>query len=134
MARYDPEKHHRRSVRLKGYDYTWAGAYFVTICTWGRECLFGDVVDGTMRLSEFGQIAQSVWEELPQHYPGLELDEFVIMPNHIHGIVVLAGRDGYVGAGFKPAPTPSTPRPPLHHLSPLAPPQHPISTTVCRKS
>src|SRR3990172_7834035 len=89
--RYDAEKHHRRSIRLRGYDYAQAGAYFVTICTQNRECLFGEVVDGQMVLNDPGKILESVWSELPDHYPGVDVDAFVIMPNHIHGIVILVG-------------------------------------------
>ncbi len=91
----------RRSIRLPGYDYSRAGAYFVTICTRGRECLFGDVVDDRMCLTDAGRIVQETWERLPEHYPHVELDSFVVMPNHVHGIIVIRG----VGAGFKPAPT-----------------------------
>ena len=93
--RYDPEKHHRRSIRLSGYDYSQAGAYFVTICTQNRQCLFGEIVDGEMRLNDAGQMVQLVWSELAQHYAGVEIDGFVVMPNHIHGIVILTS----VGAG-----------------------------------
>jgi hypothetical protein len=60
--KYDPEKHHRHSIRLKEYDYTQVGAYFVTICTWGRECLFGEIVDGEMRLNECGEIVAQTWK------------------------------------------------------------------------
>jgi putative transposase len=81
----------RRSIRLRDYDYRETGAYFVTIVTQGRRCLFGDVVDGKMRLSEAGQMVFGVWEELLLNYPGVETDRFVIMPNHIHGVVVLVG-------------------------------------------
>ncbi len=87
----DPEKHHRRSIRLKGYDYSQAGAYFITICTQDRACLFGDVVDGVIRLDEAGQMIQSVWDEIPAFYPGVDTDTFVVMPNHVHGIIVLVG-------------------------------------------
>lgn len=87
----DPARHHRRSIRLKGYDYTQAGAYFVTIVTQGRECLFGELVDGVMQLNAAGWMIQSVWEEMPVFYPGVDKDEFVVMPNHIHGIIVLVG-------------------------------------------
>jgi REP element-mobilizing transposase RayT len=103
--RYDPEKHHRRSIRLRGYDYSQAGAYFVTICIQNRECLFGEIVDGEMRLNDVGRMVLSVWAELPRHYEGVDIDGFVAMPNHIHGIIVLVGGDVVVGAGFKPAPT-----------------------------
>jgi len=90
-VRYDPEKHHRRSIRLKGYDYSQAGAYFVTICTQNRACLFGEVVDGEMRINEAGRMVQSVLDEMPTFYPGVEIDAFVVMPNHVHVIVVLVG-------------------------------------------
>ncbi|NER50470.1 MAG: transposase [Symploca sp. SIO1A3] len=86
---YQPDKHHRRSIRLKGYDYTQAGAYFVTICTWQHQCLLGEVVDGEMQLNDYGKIAQFHWHNLLQHHQHLELDEFMIMPNHLHGILIL---------------------------------------------
>jgi putative transposase len=85
------DTHHRRSVRLQGYDYAQAGAYFVTICTQDRECSLGKVVDGEMALSDAGRMVQSVWEGLPGRFPTVELDQFVVMPNHIHGILVLVG-------------------------------------------
>ncbi len=88
---YDPDRHHRRSIRLRGYDYSQAGAYFVTICTNNRECLFGEVVDGAIRLNEAGRMVESVWNGMPTFYPGVITDAFVVMPNHIHGIVVLVG-------------------------------------------
>jgi REP element-mobilizing transposase RayT len=120
---YDPRRHHRRSIRLRGYDYAQAGAYFVTICTQDRECLLGWIVDGKMRLSEAGRMVQSVWDELPARYPGVDVDEFVVMPNHIHGIIVLTGvgattggcPDGVVdavdGQARGPAPTDGGPAP-----------------------
>jgi REP-associated tyrosine transposase len=83
--------HHRRSIRLQGYDYTQAGAYFVTICTQNRECLFGKVVDGEMVLNDAGQITQEIWNGLPGRFPTVELDQSVVMPNHIHGILILVG-------------------------------------------
>jgi putative transposase len=86
---YDPEKHHRRSVRLKGYDYSQPGAYFITICAVGRLCLFGDVVNDAMVLNELGVTVDDCWRDLPTHYPHVSLDAFVIMPNHIHMIIVL---------------------------------------------
>jgi REP element-mobilizing transposase RayT len=84
-----PHRHHRRSIRLRGYDYSQAGAYFVTVCVQGREPLFGDVVDGEMRLNDAGQMVAQCWQELPAHFPHLELDEFVVMPNHMHGIIIV---------------------------------------------
>jgi putative transposase len=82
-------KNHRRSIRLKGYDYTQAGAYFVTICTKDRACLFGDVADGVMRLNQMGHIVRQCWLAIPNHVPHVLLDEFVVMPNHVHGIIVI---------------------------------------------
>lgn len=111
---YDPDKHHRQTVRLKHYDYRQAGAYFVTICTYQRLCVFGDVINGVMQLSQSGEIVKTVWHELPLYYRNVTLDQFVVMPNHIHGIIFLdvasvlapVGADpvwARVGAGFKPA-------------------------------
>jgi putative transposase len=86
---YNPELHHRRSIRLKGYDYSTAGAYFITICTHDREQLFGDIVDRTMVLNELGNIAQLHWHKLERHYANLIVDRSVVMPNHLHGIMIL---------------------------------------------
>jgi REP element-mobilizing transposase RayT len=83
--------YNRRAIRLQGYDYTQSGAYFVTICTHDRARLFGEVVDGAMALSRAGEIAQARWFALPHHHPNIELDAFVVMPNHIHGIVINVG-------------------------------------------
>jgi putative transposase len=102
---YDPQRHHRRSIRLKGYDYTQPGAYFITICTHGRECLFGEIIDGEMHLNEAGQIVVQTWQDLPNHVPNVQLDAFVVMPNHVHGIIIITDRTGGIGAGFKPART-----------------------------
>ena len=98
----------RRSIRLHGYDYAQAGAYFITIVTKDRSCLFGNVVvSGEMRLNGLGTMVQTVWEELPGHYLSVQCGAFVVMPNHIHGIITLAdnGASGKsdVGAGLKPA-------------------------------
>ena len=86
---YDPDRHHRHSIRLRGYDYAQAGAYFVTICAQDRACLFGEEVDGEVRLSGAGEIVHTVWDDLMRWFPGIDLDAFVIMPNHVHGIVFL---------------------------------------------
>ena len=98
---YNPTLHHRRSIRLKGYDYSQAGLYFVTICVQNRQCVFGQIRRGAdlshpeMILNEYGKIAQMVWNELPQHYFNIQLGEFIVMPNHIHGIIeIRAGGDG----------------------------------------
>jgi len=87
--KYDPDKHHRRSIRLKGYDYSSTGAYFVTICTQNRACLFGEIWDGVMHLNDAGKMIDRVWHELPHRFLSVELDAFIVMPNHIHGIIRL---------------------------------------------
>jgi REP element-mobilizing transposase RayT len=104
---YNPAKHHRRSIRLKGYDYTQAGAYFVTIVARGRECLFGEIAAGEMQLNEWGRIVEHEWRQTATVRPNVTLDQFVVMPNHIHGIIILNDPD-IVGATRRVAPT--TPR------------------------
>ena len=89
VNRYNSDRHHRRSIRLKGYDYSRPGAYFVTICTHNRECLFGEIVDGKMRVSEYGRSVRDEWGNTVEIRREIELREFVIMPNHIHGIVII---------------------------------------------
>ena len=81
----------RRSIRLKGYDYTQVGAYFVTVTVRGRLALFGEVVDGVMRLNGAGEMAHAVWLGMPGRFPFVEMDAFVVMPDHVHGIVVIRG-------------------------------------------
>ncbi len=117
------KRQHRRSFRLEGYDYAEAGAYFVTIVTRDRACMFGDVVinttveathtlplrnaascAGIVRLNEFGEIARRCWTEIPDHFPFVELDAFVIMPNHVHGIVVINTTVGATHASPGPKP------------------------------
>ena len=104
---HNSAKRQRRSIRLPGYDYAQAGAYFVTMVTRYRLCLFGEVVEGEMRLNEYGRFIQMVWDELPDHYSSVECDAFILMPNHVHGIILLAeasaSREFDVGAGLKPA-------------------------------
>lgn len=106
------ETHHRPSLRLKGYDYAQAGSYFITVVTWQRECTFGDAVEAArvdathalrlharpsyadaVKLNEYGEIARRCWMQIPDHFPSVELDAFVIMPNHVHGIVVINGNN-----------------------------------------
>jgi REP element-mobilizing transposase RayT len=102
--------HRRRSLRLRGYDYTRRGAYFVTICTQERRRVFGTVVNGRMALSAAGRMVQRVWDELPAHYPGVATDAFVVMPDHVHGVVWLcdAGLAGGAGPGACPPACRST--------------------------
>ncbi len=92
-------RHHRRSIRLRNYDYTQCGAYFVTICTEERRCIFGQVVGGEMVVNEWGQIVAEEWEQTAIIRPNVELDAFVVMPNHVHAIIVIAD-DGRGGRGM----------------------------------
>jgi REP element-mobilizing transposase RayT len=78
---------HRGSIRLKGYDYSQVGAYFVTICAKDRACLFGEVVDDGMRLNPEGLVVEQCWNAISEHFPSVALDEFVVMPNHVHGVL-----------------------------------------------
>ena len=87
--KYNPNIHHRRSIRLKGFDYSQAGLYFITICCQDRFCYFGHVENDAMILNEYGQIAFYEWMKLPERFPNFELDVFQIMPNHIHAIISL---------------------------------------------
>jgi len=91
--KYDPEKHRRHSIRLKDYDYSTAGAYFVTICAHNRECILGEIVGGEVRLNDIGAIVQRKWVRSTEIRDEVRLDEFVVMPNHLHGIVLILGND-----------------------------------------
>ena len=102
MNKFDTKIHHRKFIRLRGYDYTQAGAYFVTIMAYRRDCLFGEIVDGEMALNDFGNIADECWRSIPKHFPSAELGAYVVMPNHMHGIIVL---NKTVGATQWVAPT-----------------------------
>jgi len=86
---YDHQKHHRRSIRLHGYDYSQAGAYFITLVTYQQECIFGDIVDENMVLNHIGKIVQWEWLNLPKRFNYLELGGFMVMPNHFHGILFI---------------------------------------------
>jgi putative transposase len=91
---FDPEVHHRRSIRLREFDYSQPGAYFVTLCASNKECLFGQVVDGQMRMNAIGEIVHEEWFRSGRIRLEIELDAFVVMPNHIHGIVRIVGAHG----------------------------------------
>ncbi len=119
--KYNPAKYHRQSIRLRGYDYARAGAYFVTVCvdkdplTGIRPHLFGAVVNGEMRMNEYGFVVDDAWNNLPSHFPTIALDTFVVMPNHVHGIIQLLGNAAVpiVGAGL---PRPYRTTPTLGHI------------------
>jgi putative transposase len=87
--KYDLSKHHRKSIRLKGYDYSADGMYFITICAYQRNCLFGAIANGVMHYTEYGQILAEEWLKSAEIRQEIELGEWVIMPNHIHGIVII---------------------------------------------
>ena len=86
---HDLKKHRRRSIRLKDYDYSQSGAYFITICTHNKEILFGEILDGEMQLNEWGNVVEDCWDEVPRHFKNVELDAFIVMPNHVHGIIIM---------------------------------------------
>jgi putative transposase len=88
---YDPDKHHRRSIRLQGYDYSRPAPYFVTLCVQDHLCLFGDVGDGEMILNQAGLMIERWWKELEKKFPGVKLDSFRVMPNHFHGVLAIMG-------------------------------------------
>jgi putative transposase len=94
----------RKHNRLDGFDYASAGFYFVTVCTKNRENVFGAIKNGTMEENASGRIVRRCWSDLPRHYPHCRLHEFVVMPNHIHGVIEIVESDN-VGTGFKPVPT-----------------------------
>ncbi|PKO04834.1 MAG: hypothetical protein CVU41_15215 [Chloroflexi bacterium HGW-Chloroflexi-3] len=96
---YNPAIHNRHSIRLPGYDYSQPGAYFLTINSHKKEHLFGRVVDGVVQLSPVGEIAQEQWQNIPTHFSNVLLDEFVIMPNHMHGILVITEGEVCTGKG-----------------------------------
>jgi REP element-mobilizing transposase RayT len=110
--KYDPNIHHRRSIRLPGYDYSQSGAYFVTICVYQRQCLFGEIIDGRMVLNQYGAIVAETYRWLCQRYPYLYADEWVVMPNHFHAIMVI--NDQTCRGGSRTAPT--TPNAPTTNL------------------
>ena len=103
-SKFDPQKHHRRSIRLPGYDYSQSGAYYVTIVAWHREFLFGEVVNGEMRLNQYGEIAADTLQWLERQYPYVELGAWVVMPNHAHVILIIHDEDRR--GGSRTAPTP----------------------------
>jgi len=90
--KYDPDKHHRRSIRLNSYDYRQSGSYFITVCTHDRKCFFGTVDGREMQLNDVGQMVKSTWQELPSRFSSVWLDEFTVMPNHIHGVILVGAQ------------------------------------------
>ena len=105
-TRYNPDKHHRRTIRLCGYDYAQEGLYFVTVCCQGRACLFGEIVDGEMILNPAGRMVEKCWLDIPKHFTHAVLHDYIIMPNHVHGIIeltdVVAGATNVRAKNFSP--------------------------------
>lgn len=103
MNRYNPEKHHRRSIRLSGYDYAQEGLYFITLCVQNRACIFGSITKGTMILNPIGAIAVKEWLHTIHVRNNVVLHEYIIMPNHLHGIIEITKNKGTHEeiAGFK---------------------------------
>jgi len=89
MSFYDPDRHHRQSIRLDAHDYSHGGVYFVTQCVHGRLCLFGDIREEIMRLNTVGLMVEDEWCKLPDRFPSIHLDAYVVMPNHLHGILIV---------------------------------------------
>ena len=94
---YNPKIHHRESMRLKDYDYAQDGYYFVTICAENKIEYFGKIIDGKIVLNEIGKIVNQCWLEIPKHFPDVLLDEHIIMPNHIHGVIAIENNNCVVG-------------------------------------
>ncbi len=97
---FDPQKHHRRSIRLQGYDYSQSGTYYFTIVTQGKALLFGEIKNGEVILNEAGKMILKWWHELPKKFPHIKLGTFIIMPNHVHGIIIIES----VGADLRVCP------------------------------
>jgi putative transposase len=107
MSKYNPRFHHLRSIRLKGYDYSREGLYFITLCVQNRKCLFGQIENHKMILNEPGRMVETEWLELATRFPTIELHEQVVMPNHFHGIIELKTKNSIiptVGASLMDAP------------------------------
>ena len=100
LSGFDPKIHHRQSIRLQGFDYSRAGAYFVTIVTHGRDCLFGEIVDGELKLNRFVEIVKWEWLELPKRLHYIEFGAFMVMPNHFHGILIIRDTVGATRPGL----------------------------------
>jgi putative transposase len=98
-VQFDRNRYHRRSIRLAGYDYSQAGAYFVTICTYQRELLFEDAV--------LRRVAEAMWQRIPRHFPHVQLDAWVVMPNHVHGIIAIVDDPHGRGEASQQSPAPA---------------------------
>lgn len=132
MSIYNPLKHHRKSIRLKGYDYSQSGLYFITICCQDRICRFGNVDNGMMVLNQFGEIAYNEWKKTPEIRNNFSLGEFIIMPNHMHGIIqILNNGESRTGELHSPiSHSPATERGECNSPLPLRGPSNDIGAVV----
>lgn len=122
---YNPDHQHRQSIRLKGYDYSQDGLYFITLCTFDRKCFFGYIENSKMILNAAGNIAEQCWTDIPNHFPQVILHDYVIMPNHIHGIVEIVGANQY-----SPAIAKNISPEAAKNISPLRGPSQTIGSVV----
>jgi putative transposase len=106
VMKFNPDIHHRRSIRLKGYDYSRCGAYFITLCLQNRkDVLFGEIIDAVMNLNDAGKLVDFTWNDLINHNDNIVLDSSMIMPDHFHGIIII--ENPIVGAGSRPVKLPT---------------------------
>lgn len=96
IMKYNPDKYHRKYIRLKEYDYSSKGFYYVTLCVNEQLCLFGDIEDGKIKLNDAGKMVGKIWQEIPKYYASAKIDEYIVILNHFHGIIILNNDD--VGA------------------------------------
>jgi REP element-mobilizing transposase RayT len=128
---FNPDIHHRNSIRLRTFDYRSAGAYFITICTFQKEPILAEIKNGETRLTALGEVVQQCWDEIPQHFPNVELDVFVVMPNHLHAIFMINEPVGATHASPDNATSSDTNR--ARHASPLhqsGPPKRSIGAII----
>ena len=139
---YDPNKHHRRSIRLAGYDYSQAGLYFNTICIQQRKCLLANIVGESLVLNEAGKMVEMEWLALSERFPAIRLHEYIVMPNHFHGIIEIVGSP-LVGdhqneegqpQGIAPTPPPGTAPTPPPGTAPTPPPGITPTPTPAQKT
>jgi putative transposase len=116
---YNPDVHHRNSIRLRTYDYRSAGGYFITVCTFRKEPILAEIEAGKAQLTPLGKIVLECWNEIPQHFPNVELDMFVIMPNHLHGIIMFNDSLTVVGAQHAAPDYKTTASERAQHAAPL---------------
>jgi len=108
--KYNPKIHHRRSIRLPWYDYSQDGWYYVTLCVLGKKCILGKFTDGQIQLYQYGRIVEDCWKWLAKQYHYVHLDQYVVMPNHLHGIIIIRTDGSCRRGGSRTAPTKDVPK------------------------